>query len=58
MTGFAALPVAGDGEPQNEDVHLVVVSKIQGRRWLQLPIITVGMLGVQVLWSVEMSYCT
>ncbi|KAI0088334.1 major facilitator superfamily domain-containing protein [Irpex rosettiformis] len=57
MTGFAALPVAEDGG-QNDDVHLVGVSKIQGPRWLQLPIITIGLLGVQVLWSIEMSYGT
>ena len=56
MTGFAALPVAEDGGEHNADVHLVGVSKIKGPRWLQLPMITIGLLGVQVLWSVEMSY--
>lgn len=56
MTGFAALPIAEEGG--HEDVQLVGVSKILGPRWLQLPALTIGLLGVQVLWSVEMSYGT
>ena len=55
MTGFAALPVAEE-EGQDENVQLVGTSKILGTRWLQLPTITVGLLGVQMLWSIEMSY--
>lgn len=54
MTGFAALPIAEEGG--HEDVQLVGVSKILGPRWLQLPALTIGLLGVQVLWSIEMSY--
>ncbi|KAI0340319.1 MFS general substrate transporter [Trametopsis cervina] len=57
MTGFAALPIAEDGG-HHDDSHLVGVSKVLGPRWLQLPALTVGLLGVQVLWSVEMSYGT
>lgn len=56
MTGFSALPIAEDGGSQTDESHLVGVSKILGPKWLQLPTITVGLLGVQVLWSVEMSY--
>ena len=55
MTGFSALPVAEEGG-QDDSVQLVGVSKILGPGWLQLPTLTVGLLGVQVLWSVEMSY--
>ncbi|KAL5478314.1 hypothetical protein ACEPAI_2498 [Sanghuangporus weigelae] len=53
MTGFSALAVADDGE--EGEVRWSGVSRILGPRWLQLPILTVGLLGVQVLWSVEMS---
>ena len=55
MTGFSALPLAEQADPQS-NVHLAGVSKILGPRWLQLPAITIGLLGVQVFWSVEMSY--
>ena len=55
--GFSALPVADDGEGE-EDVRWSGVSRILGPRWLQLPMLTVGLLGVQVLWSVEMSQGT
>lgn len=55
MTGFASLPVAESG-PSN--VHLSGTSKILGPVWLHMPALTVGLLGVQVLWSVEMSYAS
>ena len=55
MTGFSALPIAEEGA-QDDTVQLVGTSKILGPRWLQLPVLTVGLLGVQMLWSVEMSY--
>ena len=54
--GFAALPVAEDGGEAHGAPHLAGVSRIMGPRLLQLPVLTVGLLGVQVLWSVEMSY--
>ncbi|KAI0694137.1 major facilitator superfamily domain-containing protein [Cytidiella melzeri] len=56
--GFVGLPVAEDGGTREDDSQLVGISKILGPRWVQLPAITVGLLGVQVLWSVEMSYGT
>ncbi|GBE83684.1 major facilitator superfamily domain-containing protein [Sparassis latifolia] len=55
MTGFAAVPIAEEG---GEDSRLTGVSKVLGPRWLQLPTLTVGLLGVQVFWSIEMSYAT
>ena len=55
MTGFASLPLAESGPPA---AHLAGVSKIRGPTWLRMPALTVGMLGVQVLWSVEMSYAS
>ncbi|KZP04887.1 hypothetical protein FIBSPDRAFT_708005, partial [Athelia psychrophila] len=55
MTGFASLPVAESG-PSN--AHLTGQSKILGPSWLRIPSLTVGLLGVRVLWSVEMSYAS
>lgn len=57
MTGFASIPLAEDGEQDNNS-HLAGVAKILGPRWLQLPTLTIGLLGVQVFWSIEMSYGT
>ncbi|OSD01111.1 MFS general substrate transporter [Trametes coccinea BRFM310] len=57
MTGFSAIPIAEEGGEQ-QGVQLAGVAKILGPRWAQLPAITIGLLGVQVFWSVEMSYGT
>ncbi|KAM5539805.1 hypothetical protein V8D89_006618 [Ganoderma adspersum] len=57
MTGFSAIPLAEQGG-HHQHPRLSGVSKILGPRWAQLPAITVGLLGVQVFWSVEMSYGT
>lgn len=53
MTGFGGLQVA-DGD-EDEDTQWAGVAKILGPKWLQLPLLTIGLLGVQILWSVEMS---
>jgi len=52
MTGFAALPVA----EQRSDAQWTGISKIIGPQWARLPVLTIGFLGVSVLWSVEISY--
>ncbi|OJT09996.1 General alpha-glucoside permease [Trametes pubescens] len=57
MTGFSSIPLAEEGG-EREGAHLAGVAKILGPRWAQLPAITIGLLGVQVFWSVEMSYGT
>ncbi|KAG9313671.1 hypothetical protein JVU11DRAFT_6016 [Chiua virens] len=57
MTGFSAVPI-GD---ESEDVHnrrWAGSARVIGPRWAQLPSLTVGLLGVQMLWSVEMSYAS
>lgn len=54
--GFAVLPVAEDGGDPHDGPQLAGASRILGPKALQLPALTVGLLGVQVLWSVEMSY--
>lgn len=55
MTAFASLPHVEHG-PGASDVQWIGISKITGPQWARLPILTIGLLGVQVLWSVEMSY--
>ncbi|KAI0080485.1 MFS general substrate transporter [Panus rudis PR-1116 ss-1] len=55
--GFAALPVVEDGGDDHTP-HLAGEARILGPRSLQLPALTIGLLGVQVLWSIEMSYGT
>ncbi|KIK91394.1 hypothetical protein PAXRUDRAFT_34952 [Paxillus rubicundulus Ve08.2h10] len=55
MTGFSAIPLAEEGE------HLGSwggVPHIVGPSWVRLPSLTMGLFGVQVLWSVEMSYAS
>ena len=54
--GFSALPVTEGGGAHDDGSHFAGVSRILGPKWAQLPALTVGLLGVQVLWSVEMSY--
>lgn len=53
MTGFAALPLS---EQPDSGSQWAGVAKILGPRWAQLPSLTVGLVGVQLMWSVEMSY--
>ena len=56
MTGFALLPTAPEEGPEEHDRNFKGVSRILGPKWAQLPAVTVGLLGVQMLWSVESSY--
>lgn len=54
MTGASGLPIgenADDGEKEWAGVPRIMTPK-----WARLPALTIGLLGVQVLWSVEMSY--
>ena len=53
MTGFSGLPVAEDTD--DGATQWAGTARILGPKWFQLPALTVGLLGVQVLWSVEMS---
>lgn len=58
MVGFAALPTSEAGGEGDSQSQLVGVARILGPKWVQSPVLTVGLLGVQVLWSVEMSYAS
>ena len=55
MTGSFALPI---GDPNGELKGSVWAgrARVRGPRWAQLPLLTVGMLGLQIVWSVEMAY--
>ena len=53
MTGFTAIPLEDD---ENAHQKFKGVSRIRGPAWAHLPTLTIGFLGVQVFWSVEMSY--
>ncbi|KAF9036321.1 major facilitator superfamily domain-containing protein [Panaeolus papilionaceus] len=56
MVAFSALPSAGEG-PDSER-RFKGVSRILGPTWTRLPVINIGMLGVQIFWCVEMSYAS
>jgi solute carrier family 45, member 1/2/4 len=51
--GFSSLEHGGPATNSNK---LIGVSRIYGPVSLQLPAITLGLFGVQIFWSVEMSY--
>jgi solute carrier family 45, member 1/2/4 len=59
MPGFSSLPGVGDAEA-GAHAKWSGVPQVFGPKWLQMPILTVGMMGLQIIWSVEMSYgeCT
>ncbi|KAF8994064.1 major facilitator superfamily domain-containing protein [Cyathus striatus] len=57
MTGFAPVPLAREQGDEYEQ-KFKGVSKIIGPKWAHLPTLTVGLLGVQIFWSVEMSYAS
>ncbi|KAL0946318.1 hypothetical protein HGRIS_012558 [Hohenbuehelia grisea] len=58
MTGFGGLSLADENGSYDDPRQWAGVSKILGPRWAHLPAITAGFLGVQIFWSVEMSYAS
>lgn len=40
------------------DVHYRGYARVRGPGWAKFPLITIGLLGVQIFWSVEMSYAS
>jgi solute carrier family 45, member 1/2/4 len=52
--GFSALPSAEDDAHDGSEWR--GVSRIVGPAWAKLPALTLGLLGVQTLWSIEMAY--
>jgi solute carrier family 45 protein 1/2/4 len=37
-------------------VQWVGTPAVKGPKWAKLPLLTVGMLGIQCVWSIEMGY--
>lgn len=56
MTAFSLLPTAPEEGPDQHHQNFKGTSRILGPKWAHLPTITVGLLGVQIFWSIEMSY--
>ena len=53
MTGSSFIPLDSDhdtGTASLEDTPIL------GPKWIKLPALTIGFIGLQALWSVEMSY--
>jgi solute carrier family 45 protein 1/2/4 len=55
MTGFSALPTADEAASEGS-AQWAGVAKILGPPWARFPAITLGLVGVQVMWSIEMAY--
>jgi hypothetical protein len=55
MTGFGALSMADEAASEGS-AQWAGVAKVLGPRWARLPALTVGLVGAQVLWSIEMAY--
>ncbi|KAJ3821456.1 sucrose transporter [Lentinula raphanica] len=52
--GFSVL----DTGPSINDAHFSGVSYIRGPSWLHMPTLTIGLLGISIVWSVEMAYAS
>ncbi|KAF9242259.1 hypothetical protein BU15DRAFT_86856 [Melanogaster broomeanus] len=59
MTGLSAIPLAEEnGTRYHSGGRWAGVSRISGPAWARFASLSIGLLGVQVLWSVEMSYAS
>ncbi|QRW25642.1 Uracil catabolism protein 4 [Rhizoctonia solani] len=57
MTGSFGLPTGNsNGEPKGS--VWTGRARVRGPLWAQLPLLTIGMLGLQIVWSVEMAYAS
>lgn len=63
MVGGSYLPPAGADDYElgfdSDDAHAVQwvgTPGVKGPKWGRLPLLTVGVLGTQVVWSIEMGY--
>ncbi|KAH7337847.1 major facilitator superfamily domain-containing protein [Rhizoctonia solani] len=57
MTGSFGLPT-GDSSGEPKGAVWAGRARVRGPRWVQLPFLTIGMLGLQIVWSVEMAYAS
>ncbi|KAF8896631.1 hypothetical protein BD779DRAFT_1727678 [Infundibulicybe gibba] len=60
MTGFSSLPLGAEDAEHGDDRtrQWKGTSRVLGPGWVHLPTLTIGLLGVQIFWSVEMSYAS
>ena len=59
MVGVALGPAPGTQDDDDNGLRLSSQpSYIRGPRLLQLPLLTFGFFGTQIVWSVEMAYGT
>ncbi|KAF8800152.1 MFS general substrate transporter [Phlegmacium glaucopus] len=58
MTGYSLLPTAPEEGPDQHNQSFKGISRILGPKWAHLPTITSGLLGVQIFWSIEISYAS
>ncbi|WVQ80005.1 hypothetical protein IAT38_002106 [Cryptococcus sp. DSM 104549] len=65
MTGGAFFPTAADEEydldhpgVESHAVQWIGTASVKGPKWARLPLLTVGMLGIQCVWSIEMGYAS
>jgi solute carrier family 45 protein 1/2/4 len=56
MTGFATSIAELDQAQHVDGARWAGSAGVRGPKWAKLPLLTVGGLGMQVLWSVEMGY--
>ena len=55
MTGFSALSMADEAASEGS-TQWAGVAKVLGPPWARFPVLAVGFMGMQVVWSVEMAY--
>ncbi|GLB40043.1 putative MFS/sugar transport protein [Lyophyllum shimeji] len=55
MTGFSPLPASSSSSHTQK---FIGNPYILGPQWTHLPVLTIGLLGVQIFWSVEMGYAS
>lgn len=56
MTGLTVSIAASDQAQHLDGARWTGFAGVRGPKWAKLPLLTVGGLGMQVLWSVEMGY--
>jgi hypothetical protein len=55
MTGGFGLPLDTE-RALSDDVRWTGVAAVKGPSWARMSLLTVTMLGLQIVWSVEMGY--
>lgn len=56
MTGFTLnIPESGH-DSAADDTKWAGTASVYGPKWARLPLLTLGTLGMQIVWSVEMGY--